>query len=84
MNPQGTEQSPHPGKIIFEDKIDGNTWEETIDKVPPSMAWVSVEGVTHAVVRITITGSPQRRCITKFGEGGEYLETTIQLPSTPR
>jgi hypothetical protein len=74
----------HPGKIFFEDKVDGRTWEETIDKVPSTMAWVNVEGVAHAVVHIVITGSPERRCITKFGKEGEFLETSIQSPPPHR
>ncbi len=80
MSEQDSKSRTHPGKIFFEDKVDDRTWEETIDNVPESMAWVNVNGVDHAVVRITVTGTPQRRCITKFGAEGEFLETTIQGP----
>jgi hypothetical protein len=72
----------HPGEILHEDKTEGRTWTKKAAEVPQTIAWVEVGGAWKAVVKIEITGTRERRCITKFGAGGEMLETTI-APSSP-
>jgi hypothetical protein len=74
----------HPGSILFEDKIEGRSWTRTIDEVPESIAWVELDEGVEAVVRIEISGLPERRCISKFAADGRLLETTIQAPPPPR
>lgn len=80
-------QSPagdrHPGEILHEDKIDGRTWTRSAAEVPPTIAWVEVDGAWKPVVRIEITGTPEHRRFTKFGADGQMLETTIQAPPPP-
>lgn len=83
-SPSGT---PHPGQILFEDQIEQRQWTKSADEVPETMAWVDVEGIWYAVTRIEITGTVEQRRMTKYGQDGEFLETTIQAPpprpSTP-
>ena len=74
----------HPGQIEHSDKVDGRTWTQPASKVPSSIAWVAVAGTWKAVTKIEITGSKERRCITKFGADGEMLETTMTSPLPPR
>jgi hypothetical protein len=74
---------PHPGQIVHEDKVDGKKWTRAAAEVPVSIAWVEVDGTWKPVLRIEITGTPDQRRITKFGTGGEMLETTIQAPPPP-
>jgi hypothetical protein len=70
----------HPGQILFEDRVDNRQWTKQADEVPQGIAWVNVESVWKPVIRIEITGTVQKRSITKYGENGEFLETTIQSP----
>jgi len=68
----------HPGEILFDDLVDNRKWVEQADEVPETIAWVNLDGKTYPVVRIEITGTPEQRRITKFGEDGQMLETTLQ------
>ena len=70
LSPSGEK---HPGEIVFEDKMEKRTWTEAAADVPPMIAWVRGGGKWTAVVLIKITGNAQRREITKFGPGGEFL-----------
>jgi hypothetical protein len=77
----------HPGEILHEDRIDGRTWTRKAADVPQVIAWVQFEGVWLPVVHIVITGTVEKRRITKFGENDIFLESTIQSPppmSLPR
>jgi hypothetical protein len=67
----------HPGEIVHDDKVDGRVWTRKAAEVPVSIAWVKVDGKWKAVTRIEITGSAERREMTKFGAKGEFLETTV-------
>jgi hypothetical protein len=67
----------HPGTILHVDESEGRTWSSFAAEVPPTIAWVKVGEQWQAVVRIVITGTTARRCITKFGRDGAMLETTI-------
>lgn len=68
----------HPGTIEHDDKIEGRVWTRRADEVPPTIAWVQLDGKWIPVIRIEITGTPDRREITKYGPGGQMLETTVQ------
>ncbi|MBN3927448.1 hypothetical protein [Nostoc sp. NMS4] len=68
----------HPGEILFEDKVDGQNWTEQAADVPESIAWVDINGVWQPVVRIEITGTVQKRRISKFAADGTWLESTVQ------
>jgi hypothetical protein len=70
----------HPGQILFEDRVDDRQWTKQANEVPQTIAWVNVEGVWLPVIRIEITGTVDKRRITKYGQDGEFLETTIQSP----
>ena len=70
----------HPGTILFDDQVDNRQWVEKADEVPQTMAWFDSDGILTPVVLIKITGTVERQRITKYGEDGEFLETTIQLP----
>jgi len=74
----------HPGEIVHDDKVDGRTWTRSAADVPPTIAWVEVDGTWVAVVRIEITGSADARRMTKFGPDGQMLESTIQAPPPQR
>lgn len=75
---------PHPGSIVHDDKVAGRVWTKRADEVPTSIAWVEVEGKWVPVVRIEITGSPERREFTKFGPDGRFLEKSVQAPPRGR
>ncbi len=75
LSPSGDK---HPGEIVHEDKVDGRTWTKQASEVPPTIAWVRVDGAWKPVTRIEITGAPEQRRITKLGQDGAILETTIQ------
>lgn len=87
-SPMSTAKSPagdkHPGSIVHDDKVAGRVWTKRADEVPPSIAWVEQGGKWVPVVRIEITGSPERREFTKFGPGGVFLEKTVQAPPPRR
>ncbi len=70
----------HPGEIVHDDKVDKRVWTRRAEEVPRTIAWVESEGKWVPVVRIEITGTPERREMAKFGPGGRFLETTIQGP----
>lgn len=86
--PMATALSPagdkHPGQIVNDDKVDGRAWTEDAAAVPATVAWVNAGGTWKPVVRIEITGTPERRRITKFGPGGEFLEATEFTAGAPR
>jgi|GEM_PF-1543073 len=71
---------PHPGDIVNDDKVDGRTWTVKASEVPPTIGWVQVGAEWQAVVRIEISGTPERRRITKFGVDGTMLESTVMSP----
>lgn len=81
LSPEG---DTHPGNIVVEDRVTGQTRTEKASDVPPGFAWVRVGDRWEPVVRIVITGTPNRRCITKYGRDGKVLETTIQAPPRAR
>ena len=66
------------------DKVEGRSWTKRAEEVPPTIAWVKVEQTWVPVVRIEITGTAERREITKFGPDGRVLERTIQAPRSER
>lgn len=68
----------HPGTIAFDDRTTDRTWTEAAADNPETIAWVAVEGVYEAVLRIEITGVPGYRRMTKFGADGKMLESTTQ------
>jgi hypothetical protein len=71
----------HPGEIVHEDKVDGRVWTERAERVPQEIAWVQGEsGGWIPVVKIRTTGTAERREITLFGPGDQFLETTVQAP----
>ncbi len=70
----------HPGEIVHNDKVDKRVWTKNAAEVPPTIAWVKAGEKWTPVVRIEITGTADRREITKFGPGGVFLETTVQAP----
>ncbi len=74
----------HPGEILHIDHVDGRQWTRAAVEVPQAVAWVEVDGAWRPVLRIEITGSPERREIIKFGAGGAFLESTVQSPPSPR
>lgn len=74
---------PHPGEIVNDDKVDGRTWTVKASEVPPTIGWVQVGDAWKAVVRIDITGTRERRRITKFGVDGTMLESTVMSPPPP-
>lgn len=70
----------HPGTIRFTDHVDEREWTKEAAEVPQVIAWKDLDGVWHAVTRVDITGSAQRREIKSFGAQGEFLSTTVQSP----
>jgi hypothetical protein len=80
MSPSGER---HPGQIVHDDQVDGRVWTKKAEEVPPTIAWVQVDGKWVPVVRIVITGTSDRREIAKYGPAGQMLETTVQAPPPP-
>lgn len=70
----------HPGEIAYDDKIEGRKYSRQAADVLRAMAWVQVGDKWKAVVRIELSGSPERRTTTKIGADGTVLETTVQTP----
>lgn len=74
---------PHPGQIVYEDHVEQRTWTRAAAEVPPTIAWVKLDGHWKPVVRIEINGAGDRREITKFGPNHEFLETTTAQMGPP-
>lgn len=75
----------HPGQIVHEDQVSGRTWKTPATEVPQPIAWVEMDGKWIPVLKIVVTGSGDRREITKFGPQGETLERTLMtLPPGDR
>jgi hypothetical protein len=74
----------HPGEIVHEDKVAGRVWTERAENVPRAIAWARIEDKWVAVVKIRITGTPERREITRFGVDDKFLDTTVQAPPPTR
>lgn len=74
----------HPGEVLFDDKVEGRNYTRKASELPTTMAWVEVAGRYEPVLRIEVTGSPERREATKFGRDGKFLETTVQSAPRPR
>ena len=71
----------HPGKIVFEDAIEGTKTTEAASSVPRESAWVRDEqGEWQPVVRVRLTGAGSFREITKYGAGDKFLEVTSSAP----
>lgn len=70
----------HPGEIVHDDKIDGQVWTKRAAEVPQTIAWVKLYEKWIPVVRIEITGTPDRLEITSYGPGDQFLQTTLQAP----
>ena len=66
----------HPGSIRFVDETAATERVESADKVPPSIAFVTVNGVQVPVVKVVFSGSGERREIRSFGADGQLLSTT--------
>ncbi len=77
LSPAG---EPHPGEILHEDRVTGRTWTARASDVPQGIAWVRVGERWEPVVRIEITGTADQRRITKYGQDGTMLESTVQAP----
>lgn len=73
----------HPGEIAFADEVDDRTWTKKAADVPQTIAWVRVDDQWKAVAQIVITGTAERRRMTKLDADGAMLETTIQAPPPP-
>jgi hypothetical protein len=71
-----TELEVHPGTVVTDDKVRGVVEEQQAADLPESIAWVDLDGRRVPVVRIEVTGTRERLCITKFGPEGAWLETT--------
>jgi hypothetical protein len=74
----------HPGEIVHEDKVAGRVWTERAENVPQGIAWARVDDKWVAVVKIRVTGTADRREITRFGVDDKFLDTTVQAPPPPR
>jgi hypothetical protein len=59
---------------------DGRTREQTVDQVPETVAWVTVNGVAVPVVRIESRAMGSGREIMQYGQKGPLLATTIGGP----
>ena len=69
----------HPGEIVNDDKVQARTWTQSASEVPQDIAWANVGGTWKAVTRIEVTGTADRREITRFGQGGKWLDRTVML-----
>lgn len=80
----GGNESPngdiHPGTVVTKDDVRNLEKTEKAEDLPPFITWVDVNGVYKPVVRIEVTGDPDRLRITKFGEDGTMLESTVMSP----
>jgi hypothetical protein len=74
---------PHPGQIVYEDRVEKRTWTRNAAEVPPTIAWVKVAEHWKPVVRIEIDGMGDQREITKFGPDREFLEVTSARMGPP-
>jgi hypothetical protein len=75
----------HPGRIEFEDRVEGRTWTESPAKLTQTMAWAEVDSDRWLpVVRIVTDGVPGRLEIKRFGPDGGLLDVTAQRPPPPR
>ena len=72
----------HPGAISHDDWVSDRHWIADAADVPQGVAWVQVDDAWLPVVSIEVTGEPDRRRITSFGEGRTFLASTIQSPPT--
>lgn len=70
----------HPGRVTF---VNGNTNEiideEDVATVPPSIAFVELDGKRYPVVRIVVFEDEDRRIIRQYGEDGTLLLSTVQI-----
>ncbi|MEO8539971.1 MAG: hypothetical protein ABI577_09550 [bacterium] len=75
----------HPGKVVFEDEVEGTSRTTPASELPRTIAWAEDEdGKWVAVTRIVSTGTDGRREITKFAADGRFLETTVQSAPPPQ
>lgn len=78
------EKSPsgekHPGDVSFDDKIENRTYTRRAGSLVLSSAWVKVGDAWKAVVRIEITGTPEKKTFTKYGTDGKVLEKQEVIP----
>jgi hypothetical protein len=70
----------HPGEILHDDQVHGRRWTEKAEESSQAMAWVQGEEGWQAVVRVEVTGGPERIRVTLFGEDGAFLESTVLTP----
>lgn len=78
LSPDG---KPHPGRISHTDQVTGRAWTDPAGDGPQSVAWARKDGQWVPVVKIILTGSGDRREITKYGPEGEVLERTQMIAS---
>lgn len=69
----------HPGQISHNDQVAGRTWTDPAADAPQSVAWVRKDGKWVPVVKIILSGTGDRREITKYGPEGEILEHTMMI-----
>jgi hypothetical protein len=70
----------HPGRVLF---VDGNTQEVIREadaaELPPSIAFVELDGRLEPVVRIVSYTTDSQRIIRQYGADGALLLSTVQL-----
>jgi len=69
----------HPGQISHHDQVAGRTWTDPAADAPQSVAWARKDGKWVPVTKIVVSGSGDRREITKYGPKGEILEHTMMI-----
>lgn len=68
---------PHPGTIVFENRVDGTRQEQSVDQVPEEVAFVEIDGQRVPVVLVVLTGVGDQRRIESFAEDGQLLSVTV-------
>ena len=68
---------PHPGTVVFENRLDGTRQEQRVEQVPDEVAFVEIDGQQVPVVRIVLSEYGDQRRIESFGEDGRLLAVTV-------
>jgi len=72
-----TQTPPHPGSIVFENRVDGTQQEQRVDQVPADVAFVELDGQPVPVVRVVFSAFGDQRRIESFGVDGRLLSVTV-------
>ena len=72
-------KAKHPGMITFVDATAGTEKSEPSENVSESIAFVQINGVNVAVVKVVATTHGDHRTIHAYGADGVLLKTTVQL-----